>query len=61
MSLKYLLDENVDPLYGTQLRRLKPDLVIRVIREPVILNLLSIGYLWRQALMQEAIGKRGNK
>jgi hypothetical protein len=45
MSLKYLLDENVDPLYGTQLRRLKPDLVIRVIREPVILNLLSIGYL----------------
>jgi len=35
MSLKYLLDENVDPLYGTQLRRLKPDLVIRVIGEPV--------------------------
>ena len=35
MSLKYLLDENVDPLYATQLRRLKPDLVIRVIGEPV--------------------------
>lgn len=35
MSLKYLLDENVDPLYANQLRRLKPDLVIRVIGEPV--------------------------
>ncbi|GCA74532.1 hypothetical protein MiTe_01357 [Microcystis aeruginosa NIES-2520] len=32
MSLKYLLDENVDPLHETQLRRLKPDLVIRVIK-----------------------------
>jgi len=35
MSLKYLLDENVDPLYATQLRRLNPDLVMRVIGEPV--------------------------
>jgi Domain of unknown function (DUF5615) len=35
MSLKYLLDENVNPIYATQLRRLKPDLVIRVIGEPV--------------------------
>lgn len=35
MSLKYLLDENVDPLYAAQLRRLNPDLVIRVIGEPV--------------------------
>lgn len=35
MRLKYLLDENVDPLYATQLRRLQPNLVIRVIGEPV--------------------------
>ncbi len=34
MTLKYLLDENVDPLYALQLRRLNPDLVIRVIGEP---------------------------
>ena len=34
MILRYLFDENVDPLYAIQLRRLKPDLVIRVIGEP---------------------------
>ncbi|NMG08516.1 DUF5615 family PIN-like protein [Brasilonema sp. UFV-L1] len=34
MTLKYLLDENVAPLYQVQLRRQKPDLVIWVIGEP---------------------------
>lgn len=32
--IKYLLDENVDPLYALQLRRLKSNLVVRVIGEP---------------------------
>ncbi|WP_193198445.1 DUF5615 family PIN-like protein [Nostoc sp. MG11] len=28
MALKYLIDENVDPIYTIQLRRLKPDLFV---------------------------------
>jgi len=34
MTLKYLMDENVDPVYAKQLRRREPELVIRVIGEP---------------------------
>ena len=34
MTIKYLFDENVDPLYGVQLRRLRPNLVVRVLGEP---------------------------
>jgi hypothetical protein len=34
MSLKYLLDENVDPVYQTQLRRREPDLVVRAVGNP---------------------------
>lgn len=34
MALKYLLDENVHPLYGVQLRRRCPDLVVRAVGEP---------------------------
>lgn len=32
--LKYLMDENVNPVYINQLRRRKPDLVIRAVGEP---------------------------
>lgn len=32
--LQYLMDENVNPLYTNQLRRQKPDLVIRAVGEP---------------------------
>ncbi|MEG3937828.1 MULTISPECIES: DUF5615 family PIN-like protein [unclassified Microcoleus] len=28
MALKYLMDENVTPIYATQLRRKRPDLVV---------------------------------
>jgi hypothetical protein len=31
MALKYLIDENVDPIYTVQLRRLKPDLFVLAI------------------------------
>lgn len=34
MSLKYLLDENVDPIYKTQLHRQNPDIVMWVVGEP---------------------------
>lgn len=34
MSLKYLIDENVNPAYPRQLRRKASDLVVRVIGEP---------------------------
>ncbi len=34
MTLKYLLDENVAPLYQVQLRRQKPELVVWVVGEP---------------------------
>lgn len=34
MSLKYLLDENVDPIYKTQLHRRNPDIVMWVVGEP---------------------------
>lgn len=33
MALKYLIDENVDPIYTTQLRRLNPDLFILAVGE----------------------------
>lgn len=34
MSLKYLLDENLDPIYKTQLVALNPNLVVWKIGEP---------------------------
>lgn len=34
MSLKFLLDENVDPVYPTQLRRREPYLVVRAVGDP---------------------------
>ncbi len=34
MTLKYLMDENVDPVYLKQLRRRKPDLVVWAVGEP---------------------------
>lgn len=33
MALKYLMDENVDPTYINQLRRLKPDLFVLAVGE----------------------------
>lgn len=33
---KYLMDENVDITYPIQIRRLRPDLVIRAIGEPTV-------------------------
>ena len=34
MSLKYLLDENVDPIYRTEFRRRSSDLVMWVVGDP---------------------------
>jgi hypothetical protein len=34
MTLKYLMDENVDPVYAQQLRRREPEISIRVVGEP---------------------------
>ncbi|MBR8839841.1 MAG: DUF5615 family PIN-like protein [Stigonema ocellatum SAG 48.90 = DSM 106950] len=34
MSLKYLIDENVNPLYPNQIRQREPDIVIKVVGEP---------------------------
>ena len=34
MSLKFLLDENVAPLYQTQLHQRKPDLVVWIVGDP---------------------------
>ncbi len=34
MNLKFLLDENVAPLYQTQLRQRKPDLVVWIVGDP---------------------------
>jgi predicted nuclease of predicted toxin-antitoxin system len=34
MVFKYLLDENVNPTYATQLRRQQPDLIVWVVGEP---------------------------
>ncbi|MBW4491981.1 MAG: DUF5615 family PIN-like protein [Oscillatoria princeps RMCB-10] len=34
MKVKYLLDENVLPLYRDQLRRLQPDLTVWMVGEP---------------------------
>lgn len=36
MALKYLIDENVDPIYPNQIRIKQPELIIRVIGEPFI-------------------------
>jgi len=36
MALKYLIDENVDPIYPNQIRIKHPELIIRVIGEPFI-------------------------
>lgn len=33
MPIKYLIDENVSPVYAIQLRRRKPDLSVRVVGE----------------------------
>jgi hypothetical protein len=33
MPIKYLIDENVNPIYTIQLRRLKPDLAVRAVGE----------------------------
>jgi Domain of unknown function (DUF5615) len=33
MALKYLMDENVTPIYTTQLRRKRPDLVVWAVGE----------------------------
>jgi Domain of unknown function (DUF5615) len=35
---RYLMDENVDPVYAQQLRRQQPSLVIRVVGEPATPN-----------------------
>lgn len=32
--LKYLIDENLAPLYAEQLRRQRPDIVVRAVGEP---------------------------
>ncbi len=34
MTLQYLMDENVDPVYALQLRRQQPDLVVWAVGEP---------------------------
>ena len=34
MILKYLMDENIDPIYPSQIRSKQPQLTIRVIGEP---------------------------
>ena len=34
MALKYLIDENVNPLYPNQIRRREPGIVIQVVGEP---------------------------
>lgn len=36
MALKYLMDENIDPIYPTQIRSKQVGLIIRVIGEPSI-------------------------
>ncbi|MEG4167024.1 DUF5615 family PIN-like protein [Microcoleus sp. S13_C3] len=36
MALKYLMDENIDPIYPTQIRSKQVELIIRVIGEPFI-------------------------
>ncbi|MBO1348556.1 MAG: DUF5615 family PIN-like protein [Hormoscilla sp. GUM202] len=36
MALKYLMDENVNPLYPSQLRRRAPELVVRAVGEPKV-------------------------
>lgn len=34
MTLKYLIDENVNSVYPQQLRRREPEIIIRVVGEP---------------------------
>jgi Domain of unknown function (DUF5615) len=36
MALKYLFDENVDLVYVRQLRRQKPDMIVRMVGEPAM-------------------------
>jgi hypothetical protein len=55
--LKYLMDENVNPVYINQLRRRKPDLIIRAIglvvknRRYAIALQCSVKLHWRIELM----------
>lgn len=34
MTLKYLIDENVAPIYAVQLRRREPNLIVQVVGDP---------------------------
>ncbi len=34
MTLKYLIDENVNPLYPNQIRQREPGIIIQVVGEP---------------------------
>lgn len=34
MALKYLIDENVNPIYANQIRLREPDIIIKVVGEP---------------------------
>lgn len=34
MSIEYIFDENVNPMYAQQLRRREPELVVKVVGEP---------------------------
>ncbi len=34
MALKYLIDENVNPIYPNQIRLREPDIIIKVVGEP---------------------------
>ncbi|MBD2773501.1 hypothetical protein [Iningainema tapete] len=34
MTIEYLIDENVNPIYAQQLRRRQPDIVVQVVGEP---------------------------
>jgi predicted nuclease of predicted toxin-antitoxin system len=34
MTLKYLIDENVNPIYPNQIRRREPNIIIKVVGEP---------------------------
>ncbi len=45
MSIKYLIDENLPPLYQQQLRRLLPELAILAIGDPGPLNVPGKGTL----------------
>ncbi|MFB2836181.1 hypothetical protein [Floridanema evergladense] len=34
MTIKYLLDEHISPIYRTQLVRRNPELIVRIIGDP---------------------------